>query len=117
MDERRQRAYRTLLSAGLLHLKWDLACWLGQKSMWVTGDQRRAARRSSLRARAFHNLAIFAENGFENFDEHRFWRDIEQLQADCPNSIGNYKVLFERCLRGEAITIIAPDGIGTNIEL
>lgn len=29
MDATRERAYRLLLSAGLLHVKWDLACWYG----------------------------------------------------------------------------------------
>jgi hypothetical protein len=112
MDEAKQRAYRFVLSAGLLHVKWDLACWYGGFDFWNWRRQARAARRASLRAFAFHNLAIHTSRDFQGFSEQKFWEDIELFRRDCPDALCPYREMFNRCLRGEPQDIIAPSGIG-----
>jgi hypothetical protein len=114
VDEARVRAYRVLLAQGLLHLKWDLACLLGGFSWlrpWRALTQARAARRASLRAYAFHNLAIRSAVDFRGFSEETFWADIDRFQRDCPDALCPYREVFERCLRGEPVNITAPDGV------
>src|SRR5947209_4900375 len=115
MEEARVRAYRVLLAQGLLHLKWDLACLLGGVSWlrpWRALLQAGAARRAALRAYAFHNLAIRSTFDFAGFSEDAFWADIEQFRRDCPDALCPYREVFERCLRGDPVYIVAPGGVG-----
>jgi hypothetical protein len=112
MEEARKRAYRVILCAGLLHVKWDLACWYGGSDPQDAIRQGEDARRASLRAFAFHNLAIHAAADFARFSEEMFWRDIGQFQRDSPDALCPYREIFERCLRGDPVNIIAPDGVG-----
>ena len=118
LEAARENAYRLLLSAGLLHVKWDLACLYGGFSWlpWRFRDQARSARRASYRAATFHNLAIFAAQDFAGFSEEWFWREVERYLRDFPESpYSNYRGMFEHCLRGEPVYIIAPDG-GVPVE-
>jgi hypothetical protein len=114
MDKLRQRAYQDLLSMGLLHVKWDLACWAGRFS-WLNPRraylQIRAANRASYRAYAFHNLAIQATLEFSGFQEHEFWQGIEKFQRAYPDDPYPYRSFFERRVRGDPISIVAPDSI------
>lgn len=115
VDENRIRAYRILLAQGLLHLKWDLACLYGGFSWfrpWLALYQARAARRAAMRVFAFHNLAIQSTLDFTRFSEERFWADIEMFRRDCPDALCPYREVFERCLRGEPVEIVAPSGMG-----
>ncbi len=112
MEERTKQAYRLILSAGMLHLKWDLACWQTGIDVWNWRRQAESARRASLRAFAFHNLAIFAARDFCGFSEDSFWKEVDRFHSDCPESLCPYREMFEQCLRGDPIEIIAPDGIG-----
>jgi hypothetical protein len=119
MDEQRNRAYRVVLFAGLLHLKWDLACLFGGFSWfnpWRALTQIRAACRAACRACALHNLAIFAANDFSGFVEDVFWNDIQRFQAANPDAICPYRNIFERCLRGDVVHIIAPSGVGIELS-
>jgi hypothetical protein len=119
MDEVRVRAYWVLLAQGLLHLKWDLARFYGGLSLtrpWQLLRESRAIRTAALRAFAFHNLAIFASSDFAGFSEEKFWADIERFHHDCPNALCPYRQVFERCLRGEPVTIIAPGGVSQSAE-
>src|SRR5688500_7546997 len=119
MDEARVRAYRVLLAQGLLHLKWDLARFYGGLSLtrpWRLLSESRAARTAASRAFAFHNLAIFAASDFEGFSEERFWADINGFRSDCPDALCPYREVFERCLRGEPVCIVAPDGVDQESE-
>ncbi|MBS0267243.1 MAG: hypothetical protein JSS02_35290 [Planctomycetes bacterium] len=114
MDELRARAYRVLLSQGLLHLKWDLArfyCGLTFTRPWALLRESRAIRTAALRAFAFHNLAISAGRDFAGFAEDAFWADIDKFHRDCPNALCRYREVFEQCLRGLPVSIIAPDGL------
>jgi hypothetical protein len=112
MEAERQRAYQIILAAGLLHVKWDLACWYGGFTWllpWRWRRQVRAARRATFRSAAFHNLAIFASQGFAGFSEEQFWQGVEQFNQDFPEASGaDYRGMFERCLRGEEVGIIKP---------
>ena len=115
MDEVRSRAYRVLLAQGLLHLKWDLACLLGGFSWWRPRRalaQARSARQAAWRADAFHNLAICTSFDFAGFSEDEFWADIDKFRRDFPDALCPYREVFERCLRGEPVHIVAPDGVG-----
>jgi hypothetical protein len=111
MDEPRKHAYRVVLAAGLLHLKWDLACWYGGLDPRDAAHQCEAAQRASFRAFAFHNLAIHAAADFAGFSEFLFWEDIERFCRDCPDALCPYREIFDRCLRGQPVSIIAPSGI------
>lgn len=112
MECERQRAYEIILAAGLLHVKWDLACWYGPFAWlrpWLARRQIRAARRAAFRSAAFHNLAIFASQGYRGFSEEMFWRDIERFHQDFPESDwANYREIFERSLQGEKVLIAKP---------
>jgi len=114
MESERQRALRIVLAAGMLHVKWDLACWYDGFAWllpWRCRHQVRAARRAAFRSAAFHNLAIFASQDFAGFSEEQFWRDMEGFHRDFPESNwANYRGMFERCLRGEEVQIIKPGG-------
>jgi hypothetical protein len=113
MEPAREHAYRLLLCAGLLQVKWDLACLYGGFSWlpWRFRHQARRARRAAHRAAAFHNLAIFAAQDFAGFSEEDFWRSVERFLRDFPGSdYSNYRVMFERSLRGDPVSIIASGG-------
>jgi hypothetical protein len=115
MDESRMRAYRVLLAQGLLHLKWDLAKFYGGLSLarpWQLFGESRAIRTAAFRAFAFHNLAIFAASDFVGFSEDAFWAEIDNFRRDFPEALCPYREVFERCLRGEPVTIIAPTESG-----
>jgi hypothetical protein len=113
VDEAREQAYRFLLSAAMLHLKWDLGCLFGGFSWlpWRLRHQLRSVRRAAYRAVAFHNLATFAVWGFERFSEDRFWRDVEQFSRRFPEAgWSNYRGMFDAHLRGDAVNVIQPGG-------
>lgn len=113
METNREQAYRFLLSAGLLHVKWDLACLYGGFSWlpWRFSHEARSARRAAHRAATFHNLAIFAAQGFRGFSEEMFWHEVERFSHDFPESDwSNYRGMFEALLRGEPVYIIQPGG-------
>jgi hypothetical protein len=113
MDEIRKRAYHVLLSAAMLHLKWDLVCWYGGIEPLEAELQADAARRASRRAVAFHNLAISASNDFAGFSEEAFWQELEKFRCEFPDAVCPYRQIFERSLRGDSVSIIAPSGIGS----
>lgn len=114
IDEARRRAYIVVLSAGLLHLKWDLACCLGGVSWWNPRaflHQIRRVRIAAWRASALHNLAIEASRDFDHFDEEWFWEGVRSFETRCPDFIwGHYRSMFDRCLAGEEVVIIRPGG-------
>src|SRR5688572_30065218 len=119
MDETRVRAYRVLLAQGQLHLKWDLARFYGGLSLirpWQLLRESRAVRTAAFRAFAFHNLAIFAASDFAGFSEDAFWADIDKFRRDCPYALCPYREVFERCLRGEPVCILAPGGVAPDAE-
>lgn len=114
MDEARKQAYDMLLAAALLHLKWDLACALGGLCWfppWQLISQARSIRMAAHRAYAFHNLAISSTNDFNKFDEEWFWQGIRQFQAKFPEDRHQYQVIFDRCVKGEPVNIVAPEGV------
>ncbi len=113
VEATREQASRLLLSAGMLHVKWDLACLYGGFSWlpWRFWQQARNARRAADRAFTFHNLAIFAAQDFEGFSENRFWREVEQFTSHYPESRwSNYRGMFEASLRGEPVHVVQPGG-------
>lgn len=113
VNETRVRAYRVLLARGMLHLKWDLSGFYGGLSLflpWKLLRQSRLIRIAACRAFAFHNLAIFAANDFVDFSEERFWEDIEKFRRDFPEAFCPYRDIFEQCLRGEPVSILASSG-------
>jgi hypothetical protein len=114
MNSDQQRAYRMLLAAGMLHVKWDLACWGGGPD-WLRPrmlrEQLRSARRAADRSRLFHNLAIFAASDFRGFSEELFWSDVDRFQHRFPDDRRtNYRRLYDRCMAGEDVNIIASIG-------
>jgi hypothetical protein len=114
MEEIRARAYRLLLAQGLLHLKWDLARFYGGLSLsrpWRLWRESQSIRIAACRAYAFHNLAIAAASDFTRFSEEAFWSDIDKFSRDCPDAMSPYREVFERCLRGEPVNIVAPSGV------
>ena len=115
VNETRVRAYRVLLAQGLLHLKWDLAGFYRGLSLsrpWRLFRQSRLIRTAACRAFAFHNLAIFAAADFVDFSEEKFWADIERFRGDFPDAICPYREVFDQCLRGDPVSILASGGSG-----
>lgn len=113
MDASREQAYRFLLSAAMLHIKWDLGCIVGGFSWnpWRLSNQIRRTRRASCRAVVFHNLACFAVWGGDRFSEDRFWTDVERFSRRYPeDDWSNYRGMFEALLRGEAVNLVQPGG-------
>jgi len=114
MDIDRQEAYRLVLAAGMLHIKWDLACW-GNSFPWFNLFEWRLLWQQGViaadRSRTFHNLAISASRHFEGFSEEQFWIDVEHFHDRHPETNwADYRGIFERCLRGESVEIIRPGG-------
>ena len=110
MDTDRQRAYRTVLSASALHMKWDLGCALGGLSWlpWRRREQMRSIERAAHRAFAFHNLAIFAARDFQGFREDCFWSDVDRFHAAFPESRWDYRALLDAVLRGDPFNVTSP---------
>ncbi len=104
MEDARKRAYRLILSAGMLHLKWDLACWYTCPSR-PTSVQTRSAQQAAFRSAAFHNLVTFEVADYAGFSEEQFWQGIIQFQAMFPDALCPYREMFDRCLRGELVRI------------
>ena len=104
MEEARKTAYRLLLAAAMLHLKWDLVCgeagslWLRP---WRLVEQLCSLRLGACRARVFHNLAELSTRDFDGFEEGRFWEDVSSFQRRFPSDRHNYRELFDRALKGE----------------
>jgi hypothetical protein len=117
VEANREHAYRLLLSAGLLHVKWDLACLQGGFSWlpWRFWRQARNARRAADRAAMFHNLAIFSAQDFQGFSEDRFWQEVERFSSRYPESnwSNNYRRIIEASLRGEPVNIVQPSEVGS----
>jgi hypothetical protein len=112
MEQEREKAYRFVLAAGLLHLKWDLAClygdfsWLNPFRMW---RELHSAKRAAYRAAAFHNLAIQSTQGFAGFSEKQFWDDIERFRQRFPGGDwADYRRMFDRVAAGEEVAVFAP---------
>ena len=108
MDESRKQAYSFLLSAALLHLKWelgnlDLSVW----RPWRLLRDAHRVRRAGRRAVAFHNLAIFLTFNLNGFDEEWFWKDIEELSRRFPDDWPDYRGMFDRKLAGEDVSVLS----------
>jgi hypothetical protein len=111
MDENRKQAYSFLLSAALLHLKWDLVAFWTGLSLWRPWRllyESRRIRRAAHRAVAFHNLAIFVTYDFSGFREDMFWKEIEEFRKRFPNDWADYRKMFDRKLAGEEVIVIKP---------
>lgn len=114
MEAARKDAYAFLLSAALLHLKWDLVrFWhgLGWWPPWQLPGNLRRIKMAAHRAVAFHNLAIFLTLDMNGFSEDTFWREIEGFSRRFPEAgWANYRTMFERKLAGEEVFVIKPGG-------
>lgn len=109
-SEQRVRAYRTLLSVAVLHVKWDLACvesgfaWLNPLRFLA---QIRAVRTAAYRARAFHNLAIAVSRDLNGFQEDQLWKEIDWFHRKCMSDRSGYRDVFETCLANESPDVLA----------
>jgi hypothetical protein len=84
MDDVRKNAYRFLLCSAMLDIRQIARMrprWWNSISFTWGG---RRARSAGLIADCIHNLALFAANDFERFDEDRLWRELEGLQKRYP---------------------------------
>ena len=109
ISESRINAYRFLLCAVMMHLKWDLHGLIGGFHWWNPGSLRRQYQQvhcARVRDIAFHNLAHFLTLGMRDFDEARFSGDLDRFQNRFPERLCNYKSLFERKLNGEEVSIL-----------
>jgi hypothetical protein len=114
METARKEAYAFLLSAAMLHLKWDLVCFWGGFRWWPPWrlpGHLRAIKRAAHRAIAFHNLAIFLTLEMSGFSEDRFWREVEEFSRRFPEAgLADYRGMFERKLAGDEVLVIKPGG-------
>jgi hypothetical protein len=114
MEAARKEAYAFLLSAAMLHLKWDLVrFWhgLGWWTPWRLPEDLRRIRMAAHRAVAFHNLAVFLTLDMEKFNEDTFWREIEEFSLRFPEAeLANYRGMFEKKLAGQNVLVIKPGG-------
>ncbi len=113
MDESRKRPYAFLLSAALVHLKWDLVGFWTGLSLWRPWRLLREShrvRRAAHRAVAFHNLAIFLTQDLRGFSEEEFWAEIEDFDKRFPDDGVDYRGMFDRKLAGEEVIVIKPTG-------
>jgi hypothetical protein len=111
MEEKRKQAYSFLLSAALLHLKWDTAPFWRGLSLWRPWRLRQESyrvRRATTRARAFHNLAIFLTHDLAGFSEEFFWGEISEFREQFPDDRTDYRTMFDRKLAGEEVFVIKP---------
>ena len=110
MDQTRKDAYAFLLSAALLHVKWDLAGTLGGFPWSNPFHWRhffRAVDIAGARAFLFHNLAIFLARDMQGFREERFWEDVERFRARYPTDPRpDYRRLFEKKLNREEVDVM-----------
>jgi hypothetical protein len=74
-------------------------CW-GWLRAWNPFYWRREGRRirfAGAIADWLHNLALYSSLNFQGFDEERFWRDFESVQARYPDSgLERYRHLFDQ---------------------
>ncbi len=101
MEQIRQRAYLELLAHAVLDIRFHTFVWLGRMHWWDPRFWRRAvrgARRANALADCFHNLARCAPDGFRDFREEWFWRDVEDFERRFPWEYSNFKGLFDRYL-------------------
>jgi len=103
MDEHRKSAYRHLLYRALLdirHLAWFRVNIFQILNPWHCNREIRRIRRAGVIADWLHNLAFFSALNFQEFDEGRFWRDLENLNKRNPeyDLMNYYMGIFERRL-------------------
>ena len=113
MEAERRKAYEFLLSAALLHLKWDLCGLSHGTGLWPPWEWSRRARiiaKAKGRAVTFHNLACFSTWEMNGFREEQFWRDIALFERRFPEDWGNYRGMFDRKLAGGEVSVIKPGG-------
>ncbi len=102
MDENRQNAYRFLLYQAMLDIRplrsFPHGRWCGLNPLrWRR--QFRRVRLCGAVAEWLHNMAQYSGNGFERFDEERFWRDYERLcKRFAQMGVERYQDMFERRL-------------------
>ena len=110
MEQHRIEDYRFIESKVLLDIRQISAGHLLPKSFFhfLSRKNRRTVEYIARLSYAFHNLAIFLENGnMDEFDENLFWGDIDKLTEDFNDlTVSNYRSLFERCLNGEKVNIL-----------
>lgn len=102
MDENRQNAYRFLLYQATLDIR-PLSSFAGWRWELLNPVRwrwhLRRVRLAGEIAEWLHNMAEFSGNGFERFDEERFWREYERLRERFPfMGAGRYQDMFERRL-------------------
>ena len=109
MEQHRIEAYRFIESKVVLDIRQISDGHLLPKSFFHfhSYKNRRTVEYIARLSYAFHNLAIFLENGnMDEFDEKRFWDDIDKLTKDYYDlTVSNYRSLFEKCLKGEKVNI------------
>lgn len=110
MERCKIEAYRFIESKALWDIRQISAGHLLPKSFFhfLSRKNRRTVEYIARLSYAFHNLAIFLENGnMDEFDENLFWGDIDKLTEDFNDlTVSNYRSLFEKCLKGEKVNIL-----------
>jgi hypothetical protein len=114
MEGTRKEAYSFLLSAAMLHLKWDLGRFWDGPSWWPPWrliQHSWQTKKAAHRAVACHNLAIFLTQEMDGFCEDTFWREIESFLHQFPEEgWSDYRRMFERKLAGEEVIVVKPGG-------
>jgi hypothetical protein len=102
MDELRKSAYRYLLYRAMLDLRGIR--WLFDKPGSLLRVDKWQYYRDTIKelgelADWLHNLALFAANDFERFEEDRFWKENEYFVNSSSNhTIYRYRSIFEEHL-------------------
>jgi S-adenosylmethionine:diacylglycerol 3-amino-3-carboxypropyl transferase len=102
VDEQRQNAYRFLLYQAMLEIRplqyFSHRQWWGLSPVYWRRQFQRVRVAGAL-AEWLHNMAQFSGNGFQRFDEQRFWQEYERLCKQYPGfGLERYQDLFERKL-------------------
>jgi hypothetical protein len=104
MDDIRKHAYRSLLYRAMLDIRplaWHPPSALRLLNPFLRHREIVRVRRAGAVADWLHNLAAFAADDFEGFDEQWFWREHESVERHHPEyDLALYKQVFELALAG-----------------
>lgn len=101
MDERRKNAYRYLLYQFMLDIRTTPIFESALPADWTAELRDNRLRYSGSVAYLLHNFALQAATDFVDFDEERFWRNIEACNQIGPKDyLSHFRKVFHMFLEG-----------------
>jgi hypothetical protein len=102
MDQVRERAYRRLLYHAMLEIRpiaWIPLGWTRLLNPFKWRRSARDIRKAGKIADWLHNLASFSAHDFKDFNEERFWRELDHFHQRNPElGLDRYRKFFAQDL-------------------